>query len=414
MGTGNQKRNYLEEINLLKYNGSYPLTIEQLQRTSVRYFEEFYENYKSNCKQFWFDIQIGEKRYDKKHFGRLQDLVDWINNNVPNDGSEFTEHRACVYPYYIEDQNIRPIMFLNGFNRVMASLSGRGKHRSGVASLVDMHTEYTNGAEIIQKAFQDLLGVSITTGEAVKAPYLKCMWKSRAKRNFFRTPKLHAPAMQYKSAIHFSGYGINSDRFVYDKVSGSARALVNGDFVPQDNCGYIDDYIVAISTSDSKASSMDYYSSNATDLRHINREIGSRENVSAVIIARVNLYNNVYALQVYPLGIDSFILNLPDLTKYDVEVVTEAPFMRQELRTKITGVFNYRIDEWAMRMTFGNAPLLNYLRNESIYPAAGGKVSYRFRVIDKVTGIVSPLSKSKIVRTYNPKRTPQYQYEIQN
>lgn len=413
MGTGNQRRNYLEEINLLKYTGKYPLTMGVFNNIAQRYFKQFYDNYNSDCKRFWFDIQIGEQRFDKKYFSRLNDLVDWINDNVPNDGADFTEHSVCAYPYYIEDQNIRPIMFVNGFNRLMASMSGKGRHRSGTPTFVNMKKEYPDGIEIIQNAFQELLNVSVTALEAVTSPFLGCMWKGRTKKDFFRTPRLFSPIIASKTAIHFNSNSIHNDRYVYDKILGSCRKLVPSDYTNQNNCGYISDFIVAISKSDSADSQVEFFNSSLGYEHRINQILGSREDSSGLIIAKVNFSDNVYAFQVYPLGIDSFILNMPDMVKYDIEIVTEAPFMRQEL-SSVLGAYSFRTDDYARRLTFCNNPLLRYLKNESTYPATGGKVSFRFRVVDKVTGIVSPLSKSKISRTYNPKRYPPYQFEIEN
>lgn len=415
MGTENQKRVYFEELNLLKGVGAYPMTAGNLQNIIVRFFSAFYNQNQNDCKKYWFDIQIGDKRYDKKYFSRFQDLIDWVNNNVPNDGSSFTERSVCVYPYYIEDQNIRPIMNICGYNRVMASLSGRGKHRSGTPTLVNMATGYVNGVAMIQKAFLELLNVSVTAAEAITPAFLGCMWKGRAKRNFFRTPKLRSPSMLYKTSIHFSDSAIQGDRRMYDKQNGVVKKILWSDISANNDSGYIDDYIIAISTNDSKDGNMEYFGSTPSQSRGVNYELSSGENSSAVIIARVNLGNDCYALQVYPLGIDAFILNLPDLTRYDIECVTEAPFMRQGLFQLITGDYAspYRTDEWSLRASFGNDIFKQSLSREIPYPAAGGRLSYRFRVVDKHTGAVSPLSEYKVVRSYNPKRMPQYQLEIE-
>lgn len=111
---------------------TYPATYDSLIKNSIRYEyllsigrgrQEFaFEDVLYHC---LFEVNTGTKKYLDIHFDSIDDIINFINTNIPNDSVNFTEYFNITCYIYIKSG-----LQLFGVNSLYNSLVGRSRYES--------------------------------------------------------------------------------------------------------------------------------------------------------------------------------------------------------------------------------------------------------------------------------------------
>lgn len=234
-------------------------------------------------------------------FADWTELETWVNNNVGNDGSLFTEYGAFDI-YEKTDTNVPKLKAHLPVNSVFASICGN-KYRSHAGTAID--GDYFNN--LYTKAFNDLFGLNLSfnTSNNRRAVWLPLTF------NGYNKGLVNITA--WKSIISYPKFSANN-RYYYDTGSGTFNALsIASTYIVTDVRMYTIDNLGVIQNS---------YTNSFTDRANFAKDIINDKLRYITVYGLQDMSDNTRkAIFIKPLGIDTISTNYVDYTKYDLEIV---------------------------------------------------------------------------------------------
>ena len=330
--------------------------------------------------------------HDAMSFPTVASMLVWITANVTGNADQ----TIIARPYETIDEKIPVQTKLFGLNRFFSSLRGRRKYTSAMNATAKNALAH---AEAMAELFNTIWETSFTSGTLD----MDAVWLGRATKNLYTNPKFR---VQWGCRIDLQNG--SQDRTVWDSATSSWTGALVDVYTNEDKERAL--YIAL----HNDGTSWEIFEMTGENWKIVKL---MREGYSILMAQGVSLGTHV-AIYLKPLGIDQVVLQMPDFSKYDLEMV----------------FFNHRRQGFINVQVFSD--LGDFVRSTSDFAdPSGAKLrlnSYewlaappnnrpalvpegsftndfnwdtvRFRLRDKTTKEVSNLSYAGIVTEANPKK----------
>jgi len=193
VGSGGSERLAYGTMPLVWPWANYPLTAGALNgRALGNGGEELYENFDLYTRSRW-RIVVGDGQvYDPLSFSTLAEVVAWVNDNVPNNGGNFTAG-ARLFCYDAVDESIHPLSIVFGRNANMARLKSRYWSPGVQNAVTERPWSDEGGDEALNELWTELFGAPLAA-----LPWTdnerRCFWLSRNMKRLYDMPNRSALA----------------------------------------------------------------------------------------------------------------------------------------------------------------------------------------------------------------------------
>jgi len=287
-------RNYIDKFFISMYQRVLFANVTEFKKANYRYAPYLLDNWDADLNSK-MKIVIEDKTnhviYDNLTFATIGDMITWRDNNVAIVAG-YTQ-ATCVAKVYEEIDETIPVMTtMYAMNRLYSSAKGRRMYKG---------QGYTARASNNLDTFVPLVNHFLGTAfDGSEAGFGDLIWLSRARKNMYAIPPFKS-SKAYKVDMTSS----SMPRRVYDGSN-----IVNSTTEIYEN--ETDSVFLSINLSNSEDiffTWMDAYDA-------------IKKGSSVCICAKINgdgTGNSAIALK--PVGIDMIVMDLPDDTLYDLEVV---------------------------------------------------------------------------------------------
>lgn len=320
-------------------------------------------------------------------FANKTALVSWVNNNLSNNGSAFTESGYFeVFDKF--DDDIPQLENVNGTNTLFHSIkssSYKAKRKAMVTGV------WVGGRTFLASVFNTIHGTSFTATTLNTSGQAEVVWFPGHYYNYNKP--LHYLSNNYTTNITKIGY--NSTRKCYNTTSTSFETVS--------------------SATDEDWEVMKHYgvTYDGTTFRYYDLSINSAKNNYKGDVLRGYEYCIVYGLQsktntnkksifVKPVGINSIIIDYIDFSKYELEVMANNGhgLGKYNIIKLITSApYSQDLGGWRTKLLFND--LLPVMKKS--YTTFNDSIEIFLRLRDKTTKKVGKLSSFKIILKENRK-----------
>jgi len=366
---------------------------------SERFLGLMRDNYFGKLKAEYRNITTGVITSDLE-FADFSELQTWVDNNVGNDGTNFTE-TGYFYFYDIVDKTIQKMTKGYGLNSVFSSMSGR-KYKSHNGTAINGNFFNDLYADAFNSMVTELGGAfvpALVAGD-FDANGRSAVWLPKTVTNYNKG-LVQTPT--WSSIIDFSN-GYNMQRYFFTDGTNTKSAVNDG---TDPMWKVVNVRMYSIDTNNSTFNQYDRTHGGrykfAKDIRD------GRRYITVYLLQSTNDVNK-FSIMAKPLGIDLLSTDYVDYSQYDLEIVSinkTDSYTIQKTHTSAPNADNdigsgrqkLYIQDWLPGVS-------NVSKSNQLY---GSHERYYFRLRDKVTKKVSQLSSFYIynigVKKYNSRNT---------
>jgi len=398
LSAGTEERIYLDEFYFALINDTIAVSGNDLMGNNLKHAPELLSNWDffwgANVKVQLEDI-TNHITTDDLSFPTLTDMHTYITANIGNSG-DTANVTVIARPYEIVDNSIPVQTKIYGLNRLFSSMKGRRMYTTSMSDTC----RNTNDGAAPTAIFNRLMGTSLPES----ANILNTVWLGRGKKNHYGPRMFKGTQQDY--TINFTQGGGGAGRTCYDIGDASFKNVGAG---IEDYKSHKDnDVIFCLSNNNNNISIIGAF-------KWYNMINEMRKGTSTVMASIVtgDINNTRKAIVVKPVGIDQVLVQMPDFSIYNFEMV----FFNDHTQNHIylssftgKGDFTYTdFDDNGSKMRIDSAEWLNTsVNNKATHLAEQQRVNgmvwntVRFRLRNKATGKISKLSYSGI-ETVNTK-----------
>lgn len=377
---------------LVNPSNNYPTSGNYLFSANTRYCHSIvneFEKY-SNCRWELNNHTTGVIT-NELSFDSLDDIATYWNQNIPNNGSKFTQE-VTFRPYDVVDYEIPVIDKLYGVNRLYSGFKGKFNNKSGAPNCMHMSNNWSAGRDILIEMFnQQFPGLSglleSSDFEGSDSVARRMFWLSSTYKNQYGLPK---PGTE----IYLDSSSIALERAIANENWEGPQVMTE---VHTPSTYTLQNPLCLIFKGD-KTGEVNSYSINQS--HWVARELCAVNDTSGLIFYRaINTTqaegDRNFGIYIKPLGIDTVYINYVDTTKYDVEAVF---FNRERQKCIINNVTSLLFNS-NQRIDVSGLPKGAWIVPSGFTGGKGWNRAFQtyFRLRSKESGRVSALSRSRIV-----------------
>jgi len=370
----------------------YPWTLSQLNNGNQGYAPEVINNWTEFAKG-WFQVENYTTHEVSQHrFATPQDLVDWKNANIPNALGSFTELIA-VRPFDVVNYTIPVIDRMYGINTLYGGFKA-GRYKKANPAIINYDTDWN--ATFLLTIFDLVMGPSglALSAFGINGPGRKCFWTPGHFKRMYAMPKA-GEIIDSRATPSWTGNrytwqpaqppGFQLNPLTPERYSLSVPLIVTA----QDN-GALHKLYTPGATGESQ--------------KEYNRSTLEDCNAAVAVFKATNVNDpGEHALLMKPVGIDRVYLNGWDSSLYDLEVVWEQTDQQKVYRRTINpaeyyppGNLPHPNNGIGLARISWRFPSHARYQSSMWHPGRANVPITRFRLRDKVTGEVGPLSRAAI------------------
>jgi len=387
----NDKRQYLDEIFLCYKDNGLPVDASDIMHRNHKNapklvkFSKWNNYWGSRVKVLIEDVH-GHTKYDDISLLTENDFFDWMtDHHTELSHAGQADQTLIVRPYETIDQSIPVITRMYGLNRFYSSLRGKNNYRKSVGTAINSSNMEDKCADI----FNSIHGSSFTAGTIDTG----AIWLSCAKTNTYSSPKFFR---ENDYIVDFANSGTTL-RKVRNPADTAWIANTTDKYENRDR------HTIRYATLDTH-SNMNIYEVSSGSRNYVDSDMLNGASVLMCVGMEDTNGNHNKAVAVKPMGMDCIVVDYPDFSKYDFEMVYFNYNKQNFVDVKSfssTGDFSYSdVDPNNTKMRINSA---EWLRTGVEYSNSTSKYNQikwdtvRFRLRDKATGKVGELSYAGIV-----------------
>lgn len=247
-------------------------------------------------------------------FSSSQDIADWYNNNLQNNGSVFTQ-QTIARMYDEVDNNILPISKMYGMNRFFSGLKGRGNYKSGPSTAREINNSWSSINSYLKQMFDTIeptLAFVVQESDFNNQQALDTIWLSSNHLKYYILPTLNS------TISHTSSTYRRMNNQNWEGLGSFSVTLGQNYRLRKPHYSFI--------TQNTGSSALQIIDFSFRDAQRRAKENLLGDTASGVIFYQVYDPTQAegdkkFAIYIKPLGIDVVYLNWFDTNLYDLETV---------------------------------------------------------------------------------------------
>ena len=379
-----KERDYLDTMHLVVKNGPINNTGNKVGTYNKKFAPKLVNDWINNnrglkLKNIIYDNTNGVVLADEMVFNTLDDVATWVTNNTNNNTASIV-----MKPYETISDDIPVMTTCYGVNRLFSAMKGHKMYKKTGSTCNDSGISNTEFDKI----------TSAVLGASANANVKKVVWIPNSKKNIYGT--LHK-----SGKVMHSTTGGGQNRWYWDSSDDSFHDMADhSDFMRAN----VKPKIAAISTGGTNIQ--------VQDQSHIDPYYNNGPQ-SRVLVYQLQKTTNAQhqAIFVKPIGMDTFVLEMPDFSNYSLDLVAYNDNIQGGVITKTINSF---ADFWtsdqdaqASKMRIDLSNFMQVMMNkatQSSLSTYSEKVAFntvRLRLRNKTTNEVGKLSPFGIVYEMN-------------
>ena len=247
-------------------------------------------------------------------FADMTAMQTWVNTNVPNNGAgSFTESGHFLI-YDVIDSEIPPITKLYGQNSLFGSFTA-GNYKSHQGNAGNCGWPYAPG--MFAALFNTVCNTFLTAADFSAYTARAAVWLAQ---NYTRYEKSLHYVSGSSTRIDYGASG-STNRYYYDKAGGVFNQINPATQATWTMTGVF--YLTA-QLGSSPGYSIHTRSGNNSHKQEIAHEMKQNHRGIVVYGFQQSGNSNNVGILIKPMGIDTVIVNYPDFTKYQLEILYKA------------------------------------------------------------------------------------------